>query len=365
MQQAVYRIIDANFNRAREAARVVEEFCRFVLNSPDLSARTKQLRHDISAAVQTLDSNLLVTSRDVQSDVGREMVIDRQMTRTTLDDCLHAATKRLSEALRALSEMTQTIDPQLAQTLEKLRFQAYTLEKDIVTAASSAAKLSGVRLYVIITVSPGYDRPKILELARACTTGGADCLQLRPKQIPDDESFQLACDLVGVCKDARALSIINDRADIAIAAGAGGVHLGHNDLPVRQVRNLAQRPLIIGVSTHAPDQLSAALKAGADYVALGPVFSTSTKPDTAPVGLDYVRQAAKILNQPPETPNQPSDKLGQSSVKSVAIGGITAENVTDVLQAGAQAVAVCSVVTQAKDPAAMCAKLKERIENFA
>ena len=350
MQQAVYRIIDANFNRAREAARVVEEFCRFALNSTDLSARAKQLRHDISAAIQTLDSDLLVASRNAQSDVGREMVIGRQMTRTTLDDCLHAATKRLTEALRALCEMTQTIDPQLAQTLEKLRFQAYTLEKDIVTAASSAAKFSGVQLYVIITVSPGYDRPKILELARACVVGGADCLQLRPKDIPDNESFRLACDLVGVCKDAGALSIINDRADIAIAAGADGVHLGHNDLPARQVQNLAQRPLIIGVSTHAPDQLSAALKAGIDYVALGPVFSTPTKPDTAPVGLDYVRQAAEIL--------------GQSHVKSVAIGGITAENVTDVLQAGAQAVAVCSAVTQAKDPAAMCAKLKERIASF-
>ncbi len=131
MESAIYRIIDANFNRAREGARVVEEYCRFALDSKALSARAKQLRHRLCSAVGQLDQGHLLAARDSVGDVGREMKVDDQLSRKTLADCATAAAKRLPEALRALAETVQTIDPELAQQFEKLRFQAYTLEKDI------------------------------------------------------------------------------------------------------------------------------------------------------------------------------------------------------------------------------------------
>ena len=143
------------------------------------------------------------------------------------------------------------------------------------------------------------------------------------------------------------LSIINDRADIAVAAGADGVHLGQNDLPIEQVRGVQLGPLIIGKSTHSLKQLQAACRELPTYVSLGPVFLTATKPTAEAVGLDYVKQGVEVLVD--------------TGIGHVAIGGITLDNVEDVLNAGARAIAVCSAVTESSDPTAACRALKERI----
>jgi len=127
MQRSVYRIIDANFNRAREAARVIEEFCRFSLNSCSLTERAKELRHQLSAAVSKLDTGRLISSRDTPGDVGVGSTVPNQLQRTNLKDCFTAGCKRLTEALRALGETTRMLDPLLAETIENLRYTAYTL----------------------------------------------------------------------------------------------------------------------------------------------------------------------------------------------------------------------------------------------
>ena len=347
MERAAYRIIDANFNRSREAARVVEEYCRFALNSQPLTQRAKKLRHELCGAIGRLDAGRLMASRDAAADVGAGKTVDNQLVRAALDDCLTAACKRLTEALRALAETTQTIEPSIAETMEALRFEAYALEKDIVLFAEPAQKFKRVRLYVIIT----SDLPlNIISLATKCAAGGADCIQLRAKEIADDRLFAVASEFVGISRDAGVLSIINDRADIAVATGADGVHLGQNDLPVAEVRKLQLSPLIIGKSTHSLEQLAAACDEPITYVALGPVFATATKPGAEAVGLEYVTQAAK--------------QLEGSGIASVAIGGIGPDNLESVLTAGAGAIAVCSAVTAASDPAARCSELKEKITNL-
>jgi thiamine-phosphate pyrophosphorylase len=349
MQRSVYRIIDANFNRAREAMRVIEEFCRFALNSAPLTERTKQLRHELSACIGKLDAAQLIAARDTLGDVGVGKMVDNQLQRSDLRDCFTAGCKRLTESLRTLAEMTQTINPAVAGTIEKLRFSAYTLEKDIVLFSNTTEKFKPVRLYVIISSTlPAPKGPAdVLSLTHRCI---ADCIQLRAKDVDDDRLFALALVFVKICKDAGVLSIINDRVDIAIAAGADGVHLGQNDLPVDQARKLQLTPLIIGKSTHSIEQLHAACEELPTYVSLGPVFSTGTKPTAAPVGLDYVKQGVEIL--------------GGTGIGHVAIGGITLDNVGDVLNAGAKAIAVCSVVTEAADPTAACKALKEKITAF-
>ena len=146
------------------------------------------------------------------------------------------------------------------------------------------------------------------------------------------------------------MSVINDRADIAVATGADGVHLGQNDLAVEQVRKLQLAPMIIGKSTHSLEQLRAACEECPAYVSLGPVFSTGTKPSAEPVGLEYIRQGIK--------------ELTDTGIGHVAIGGITLDNVEEVLGAGARAIAVCSAVTEATDPEAACRALKEKIATF-
>ena len=347
MANPVYRIIDANFNRAREALRVIEDFCRFYLSSAPLTTCAKQLRHELSAAVSKLDSAQLIAARDSLSDVGAGKTVDNQLQRGNLKDCFMAGCKRLTESLRTLAEMTQTLNPEVAQTIEKLRFSAYTLEKDIVLFADAAEKFKPVRLYVIISNTLPAE---VLSLTRQCLAGGADCIQLRVKIVDDDKLFALALEFAKICKDAGVLSIINDRVDIAVAAGADGVHLGQNDIPIEQARKLQLVPLIIGKSTHSLKQLHVACEEMPTYVSLGPIFSTGTKPEAKPVGLDYVKQATEIL--------------AGTGIGHVAIGGITLDNVGDVLKTGAKTIAVCSAVTGAADPTAACRALKEKINVF-
>jgi thiamine-phosphate pyrophosphorylase len=348
MERSIYRIIDANFNRAREAIRVIEEFCRFYLNSSSLTDQAKQLRHQLSAAVSKLDTSRLISSRDAAADVGVGRVVDEQLSRAELRDCFVAGCKRLTEALRALGEMTQIVEPSCAQTFEKLRFAAYTLEKEIVIFSDTVEKFKRVRLYVIIS----SDLPaEVVSLTHHCIAGGADCIQLRAKSLDDAALFALAAEFAGICRDAGVLSIINDRVDIAAAADADGAHLGQGDLPVEQARRLQFKPLIIGKSTHSIQQLQAGCRERPTYFSLGPVFATPTKPAAQPVGLNYVRQAVELLSD--------------TAIAGVAVGGITLKNISEVLDAGVTAVAVCSAVIAADDPAAACRAFKEKITALA
>lgn len=347
MEQAVYRIIDANFNRAREAARSVEEFCRFALNSKSLTKRAKQLRHELSACIGGLNTARLISCRDTLGDVGVDLKVDKQLSRGDLYDCCIAACKRLSEALRVLAEVLRIQGQTEADAMERLRYTAYTLEKDIVIQSHAFEKYRSVRLYVVITSNLPME---VISLTGKCIVGGADCIQLRAKTVDDDTLFALAVEFVKMCKDAGIVSIINDRTDIAVAAGADGVHLGQNDLPVAQARRLGLAPLIIGKSTHSIEQLRVACDERPTYVGLGPVFMTATKPRAQEVGLDYVKKSLEML----------ADEV----IGHVAIGGITSDNVGQVLDAGAVGIAVCSAVTHADDPSAACRALKEKISAY-
>jgi len=348
MDRSAYRIIDANFNRAREACRLIEEFCRFTLNYSLLTDRTKQLRHKLCSVIDKLDAGLLLANRDIQGDVGAAKQLDSQMVRRSVYDCFTAACKRLTEALRVLSEMLGPLDKAQADALERLRFDAYALEKDIALFADTAEKFGKVHLYVIIT----SDLPaEIITLASRCIKGGADCIQLRAKKMSDDQLLAVAAEMVRFCRQAGVISIINDRVDIAVASGADGVHLGQNDLSVEQAQKLACSPIITGKSTHSIEQLKQACEQLPAYVGLGPVFSTGTKPNAVPVGLEYVRKAISFLEE--------------TAIAHVAIGGITLENVENVLQAGAKAIAVCSAITEAPDVEKACRQLKSKITHFA
>ena len=347
MDNAVYRIIDANFNRAREALREIEEFCRFALNSKSLSGRTKDLRHQLCKSINQLDSGRLISSRDTLSDVGVAQVIPSQNSRDNLKDCLTAGCKRLVEALRVLSEVIQIHNKALAKQIEQLRYTAYTLEKDIVLTSEPFEKYRNVRLYIIITSNYPAE---ILSLASQCATSGADCIQLRAKEMQNDDLYATAIEFVKICRNNGVYSVINDRLDIAILSEADGIHFGQNDLPVECAKQLEQKPMIIGKSTHSIEQLQSACAEYPTYVGLGPVYATTTKPTAEPVGLDYVKKA--------------TDFLADEPVGHVAIGGITIENVEQVLNAGANCIAVSNAVTKTPDPSEACKALKHKITTF-
>lgn len=194
--------------------------------------------------------------------------------------------------------------------------------------------LAGRRgLYLILT-NPGVPHE---ELARAAAERRVPILQLREKDLPDRDVLALAVSLKRVTAETGTLLIVNDRPDIAAAADADGVHLGQDDLDPASARKLMGPDKVIGISTNTVEEIPAAAAAGVDYIALGPVFPTPTKPDSRrPIGLDGLSERTRLA---PDTPK-------------VAIGGLNATNAAGALAAGADFVAVISAVCGAEDPAA-------------
>lgn len=165
------------------------------------------------------------------------------------------------------------------------------------------------------------------DLARACLAGGARLLQIRAKHLPSGSLLELCDSIVAEARGARADVVVNDRADVAALAGAWGVHVGQEDLPPKAIRTAFGDRLAIGLSTHTVDQIARAVAEPVSYVAVGPIFETTTKASGyVPVGLDLVRAASEA---------------GRAvGMPVVAIGGITLERAADVIRAGADSVAV-------------------------
>jgi thiamine-phosphate pyrophosphorylase len=187
-------------------------------------------------------------------------------------------------------------------------------------------------LYVILdrTVARGLDLVTLLE---ATIAGGCRMVQLREKQWPSGRLLALAGQLLARCREAGATFIVNDRVDLAVALGADGVHVGQDDLPPGLARPMLRPGMLLGVSTHSLEQARTAQAAGADYVAVGAMFPTATKPDFELVGPDLIRKLRTEIRAP-----------------LIGIGGITHDNVGEVIQAGAAGVAVISAVCAADDP---------------
>jgi thiamine-phosphate diphosphorylase len=201
------------------------------------------------------------------------------------------------------------------------------------TVSPKERLLSGSGLYLVLT-SPAISH---VELAAGACERGVPVLQLREKRLPYEQLVELAREIADVTKGTDTLFIVNDRADVAAAAGADGVHVGRSDACISDARDIMGSDAVIGLSTRTPDEAEAARAAGADYIGVGPVFPTDTKPDAlTPIGLGGLRSVAERV---PE-------------LTKVAIGGITRATSVDVLGAGAQYVAVISAVCHADDPLA-------------
>lgn len=207
-------------------------------------------------------------------------------------------------------------------------------------------KLKAMRLYALLTER--HCRRPWRETAEALLAGGADVIQLREKELPDRELLARARLLRKLTAQAGALLIINDRPDVALMSGADGVHLGQHDLPATDVRKLAGPDLIIGWSTHSPEQARQAADLPVDYIGVGPVAATATKGYREGKGPELVRAVCACVELP-----------------TVAIGGITAHNAASVIEAGATGVAVCAALCSADDPAAAARELRAVVERAA
>jgi thiamine-phosphate pyrophosphorylase len=207
---------------------------------------------------------------------------------------------------------------------------------------SRRERLRRARLYFVTDVRPGLE-----ELLAAALAGGVDMVQLRDKSASDEELVRAAAVFRGLCDEHDALFWLNDRPDLVAACGADGVHVGQDDMPASEARAVAGDEVVVGLSTHSPAQLDAALAAGeADQLSVGPVWATPTKEGRPAAGLDYVRHAARVAGERPW----------------FAIGGIDLGNVREVTAAGASRVVVVRAIRDADDPRAAAAALRSALE---
>jgi thiamine-phosphate pyrophosphorylase len=341
---AVHRLLDANLDRAREGLRVLEDWARFGLDRPDLVARFKDLRQRLGR----LHGEAYKQARHTASDRGAGLTHPAQQERLLPAQVVAANAARVQEALRVLEEFGRPLDGVLAAEAAAIRYALYDLELELLQASPAAAqrrqRLAACHIYLV--TSPV---PQLEAVVAAALAGGVRLVQYRAKEgstnpdgspLTDLQRLEQADALRRLCSAHGALFLVNDRIDIALAVEADGVHLGQGDLPVAVARRLLGPDRLLGRSTHRLEQLRQAIAEGCDYVGVGPVNATPTKPGREPVGLAYVREAAAAC-----------------AIPWFAIGGIGLDTLAELRQAGAERVAVVRALTATADPAAASAAL--------
>lgn len=334
------RIIDANANRAREALRTMEDVARFRLGDGGLCGEIKSLRHGLRHVLGTDEAGRMA-HRDTPGDVGTGVKAAAEGVRGGLRGVAIAAGKRAGEAIRVLEECAKSSDGDWA-ALERLRYGLYHVEKRLVMALGTG-RASQWKLCVLVTEA--LCRKPWRDVVAAAIAGGADCLQVREPELADGALLERTKAVRGMTPRGVSL-IVNNRVDIALAAGADGVHLGTGDLPVGEARRLCGDRLLIGASTHDLTEAHRAVEAGADYCGVGAMFASTTKlrPTSGP---EYLRE---YLSDP-----------ALAAVPHLAIGGITPDNIAALRPSGCRGVAVSAAVCGANDPEAVCRELTARL----
>ena len=338
-------MLDANLNRAAEAARVLEDVARFVADDGAIAGGFKDLRHDLAQVAAALPPGQLAAHRDVAGDSGREREGALEGGRSGAHALAAANAARLSQALRAIEECLKSVPsgPGTAWSVEALRYRAYELCARL-EARVASSRVRQWRVCVLLTEGL-CARPWRIVLD-AAIEGGADCIQVREKGMPARTLASHCRDTVARAHAAGVTVIVNDRADVAIACGADGVHIGQEDLPVADVRKLAGRGLIVGVSTHSLAEAHAAVEDGADYCGVGAMYASGLKPGIALAGPAYLRA---FLGAFPGIPH-------------LAIGGIGIAQARELAESGCRGIAVSTAVCAAQDPASVVRSLRDALE---
>jgi thiamine-phosphate pyrophosphorylase len=323
IQPAVWRILDANFDRAREGLRIIEEWCRFALNNAALASECKQMRQELGM----WHTPEIRAVRNTTGDVGTELSHPREEQRTGIEQLLQANLCRIQEALRVLEEYGKLYSPNLSSGCKQMRYRVYTLESNLL-AYRRRQLLTSAKLYLVTNPTPD-----LLPRVEAALQGGLTLVQYRDKQANDTDRLAIARQMCQLCHNYGALFILNDRVDLALAVDADGVHLGQQDVSIALARQILGSQRIVGKSTTNPSEMAQAIKEGADYIGVGPVYETPTKAGKAAAGLEYVQHAAK-----------------NATVPWFAIGGIDNTNIDDVLQAGAPAIAIVRAIMNSDTP---------------
>jgi thiamine-phosphate pyrophosphorylase len=336
----VLRVVDAEANRAAEGLRVVEDYVRFVLDDRFLTEQLKTLRHDLTAALPRVAAADRLAARESTADVGAEISAPAESARADASSVAAASFKRVQQALRALEEFAKLFDADAARRMETLRYRLYTLERAVVIGADANSRLNETRLYVLVDSRPS--EAEFNRLIESLVAAGVDAIQLRDKQLDDRTLLSRARRLRDLTAGTESLFIMNDRPDLAVLSRADGIHVGQEELSVKDTRTIVGPKMLIGVSTHSVEQARQAVLDGANYIGIGPTFPSDTKFFEKFIGVELLKQVAAEIRLP-----------------AFAIGGITRENLPRVIEAGIRRVAVSGAVVNAADIQTAVRELRE------
>ncbi len=335
------RMLDASLNRAAEGLRVLEDIARFHFDNRLISSKLRDIRHAVREKSKGMDK-VLMASRNAEEDVGIATSFDQATdVRIHLKDTSLSNFKRVQESLRSIEEILKTTgDYEGGKKIELLRFTIYSIEPEFIGQFTPTLP-QGV--YGILGEKYSLGRSNV-EVAKLMVEGGIDVLQYREKLTTKSlQEIYLECrEIRKITADAGIPFIINDFAEIALMVNADGIHQGQDDLPIKELRKIAPL-MMLGCSTHSPEQARKAIGDGADYIGVGPLYTTTTKDDVCDaVGLEYLEYVVQ-----------------NHDIPFVAIGGIKQHNLEDVVRRGAKTVCLVTEIIGAEDIAGRIQEIKQ------
>ncbi|GIW99546.1 MAG: thiamine-phosphate synthase [Pirellulaceae bacterium] len=343
----VLRVIDANLNRANEGLRTIEEVARLVAEDSVSALWAKRLRHRLASVAAGLDRGERLSRRSTVHDPGTSNRLVSEERRSSWEEVITAACERTSQALRVLEETAKIENPNLSVQFKNLRYETYDiLAKIELRLHRDRRRLARSRLCVLVDCQRPVEAFAVY--VRRLVDAGVDMVQLRDKQADGRRLVEYGRACRKAIADTQAVLIINDRADVAVACRADGIHVGQDDLPIEEVRRFVPPSMWIGVSTHSVDQAIEAEEAGADYIGCGPTFPSQTKQFTEFPGTSFLMEVGQAIHLP-----------------YFAIGGITINNLSQVIAVGCHRVAVSHCVHGAADPSDAVRRLRGLLDAAA
>lgn len=338
----IWRTLDASANRSAEAVRVLEDILRFCLNDAFLSQEAKAIRHELAVIFAQEDFQARIQLRDVLRDVGASSTASKSPPRTELRHVFAANAARASQSIRSLEECSRVVMPRATTGFEQLRYRIYTLEKAAMTIIKSQKMFADIRLCVLLDVD--QTQAEFKTLVGQLLDAGVRMIQLRDKKASTallceraDTMLQQVRQHAEMKTGKRCLVLINDRADVAVAVNADGVHLGETDLPVNLARKVCGHEFIIGRTAHSIDEAKQAVREGVDYLGVGPCYPSTTKQFEYFASDAFLRDVSREIQLP-----------------IFGIGGIASDNINRLIHLGVTRVAIASSITGAADPGEEC-----------
>lgn len=335
----MYRVIDANINRVSEGLRVIEDIERFIYENKNLARELRELRH---LTRKSFYSEELLSKRNSLGDVGLNISKNSNLDKKhNIEEVLISNFKRVEEGLRSIEEgLKITGNYKESKIYENIRFRVYDLERKALTKKTFPKS----DIYAILGEEFSNGKTNI-EVTKELINAGVKIIQYREKSKSNREQLEECKEIRELTEKSGVTFIVNDNVSIGLAVKADGIHIGQDDIDIEEARKLAPN-MIIGLSTHNGDQAKEAVKKGADYIGVGPIFHTNTKKVLEKSdGLDYLRWVKENIDLP-----------------YVAIGGIKEENIKSVKESGGYCFAMISEIVGSKDILNKVNVLREKLK---